>query len=163
MQVGEDPFAAREKARKERVQQNKRNEAQNVEAAIKAGALPSSVKLTTKLDANAKRGQIAKGKAMKDDIANASYLAGVSTASLGKFDKRLRGEKGPRKLPGARQKHLPLDGGGAEGDMVSKVMGKVVRCVLAASTLPCACLCRPVSTASFQACFSVYWVVHCSV
>ena len=34
-------------------------------------------------------------------IKTASWLSGVSTASMGKFDKRLAGEKeGERKLPG---------------------------------------------------------------
>jgi hypothetical protein len=35
-------------------------------------------------------------------IKTASWLSGVSTASMGKFDKKLAGEKeGERKLPGA--------------------------------------------------------------
>jgi regulator of ribosome biosynthesis len=128
LQIGEDPFTRVERERREKVKQNRRSEAQNVKEAIKQGAVPSSVKLATKLDPKASRGQITKGRALKGDIQNASYLAGVSTASMGKFDKRLKGEKGERKLPGFRKKHLPVDGGGVESEMVSKVMGKVVRC-----------------------------------
>jgi regulator of ribosome biosynthesis len=96
--------------------------------ATKNDAIPATLKLTTKLDPAAIRGQIAKGAAMKADIQSASYLAGVSTASMGRFDKRLKGEKGGRKLPGQRPKHLPVVGASTEGDIVSKVVKKAVRC-----------------------------------
>lgn len=56
----------REKA--ERIGRNKRNEAGNLADAQKAGALPSTIKLTTKLDPNSSRGQIAKGKALSGDL-----------------------------------------------------------------------------------------------
>jgi regulator of ribosome biosynthesis len=121
-QAGEDPF--------ERIEQERRK---GTKARKQGGAsaqdVPATIKLSTKLDPGKVRGQIAKGKAMKGDIANASHLAGVSTASMGKFDKQLKGERdGERKLPGLRNKHLPVDGGDGEGGMVSKVLGKVTRC-----------------------------------
>lgn len=82
----------REKA--ERVSSNKKRHAQNREAAApaSAAAIPATVKLSTKLDAASVRGQIAKGKAIKKELKQASYYAGVSTASMGKFDSRLKGE-----------------------------------------------------------------------
>lgn len=62
-------------------------------------------------------------------MQNASYLAGVSTASMGKFDKRLRGEKeGERVLPGKRTKQLPLTDGAGEKEASGKVLGKLMRC-----------------------------------
>ena len=132
VQDGEDPFTRLERERKKNVKQNKRSEAANraaADPASAAAAVPTTVRLSTKLDAASKRGQIAKGKALKADIAAASGLAGVATASMGKFDKRLTGEKGERKLPGLRKKHLPGEGGEAEGGMVAKALGKALRCV----------------------------------
>jgi regulator of ribosome biosynthesis len=62
----------------------------------------------------------------------ASYLAGVSTASMGKFDKRLKGEaQGERKLPGSRRKALPVAGASGEKDFADQVLGKVMRCASA--------------------------------
>ena len=130
MQDGEDPFTRLERERKKNVKQNKRSEVANRADANpgSAAAVPATVKLATKLDAGSARGQIAKGKALKGELAAASSLAGVSTASMGKFDKRLKGEKGERKLPGLRKKHLPSDGGEAEGGMVAKALGKALKC-----------------------------------
>jgi regulator of ribosome biosynthesis len=110
------------------VHRGKRGEAANIAAAAKAGGIPSTLKISTKLGPVGVRGQIAKGSAMKADIQNASYLAGVSTASMGKFDQRLKGEKGDRKLPGLRKKHLPAVGALREGEILSKVARKVARC-----------------------------------
>ena len=63
-------------------------------------------------------------------MQNASYLAGVFTASMGKFDKRLKGEKpGERKLPGLRQKFMSTTDTGAERLAAGKVMAKVLKCV----------------------------------
>lgn len=129
VQPGEDPFTRLERERKDKVKRGKKSEAANIKDAARQGAVPSTVRLSTKLDPAAARGQLAKGAAMKGDIQSASYLAGVSTASMGKFDKRLRGEKGERKLPGMRKKHLPAAGSGEEGAAVDRVLGKVVRCV----------------------------------
>lgn len=127
-QPGEDPFTRIARERRDKVKRNKSNEARNLQDANKRGALPATIKLSTKLDASSVRGQIAKGKAMKDDIKSASYLAGISTASLGKFDKRLTGEKdGERRLPGMRKKFLDATGSGAEVEAVGKVMSKVLR------------------------------------
>lgn len=114
-----------EREKQERVKPGARRAAA---AAAAATGIPATVKLTTKLDAASSRGQIAKGKALKPQLAQASYLAGVSTASMGKFDARLKGEKdAERKLPGLRKKLMPVVGA-EEGAAVSKVLGKVVRC-----------------------------------
>lgn len=53
---------------------------------------------------------------------------------MGKFDKRLRGEKeGERILPGKRAKHTPLTDGAGEKEASGKVLGKLMRCALATS------------------------------
>lgn len=124
VQGGEDPFTRMDRERQERA---KKTNGKRPAAAAPASGIPATVKLTTKLDAASARGQIAKGKALKPQLKQASHLAGVSTASMGKFDSRLKGEKdGERKLPGMRKKLMPVVGT-EEGAAVSKVLGKVVR------------------------------------
>lgn len=134
VQDGEDPFTRLEREKSERVSGNKKRNAQNREEALLATnknstvPVPATVKLSTKLDPASIRGQIAKGKALKKELKQASYYAGVSTASMGKFDKRLKGEKdNERKLPGSRKKVLAVTGGAAEQDAAGKVLGKVIR------------------------------------
>lgn len=129
-QDGEDPFTRLEREKSERVSANKKRHAKNRESAAPAGAtsIPATVKLSTKLDPASVRGQIAKGKAIKSELKQASYLAGVSTTSMGKFDSRLKGEGyNERKLPGSRKKILSVTGGTAEKDVAGKVLGKVIR------------------------------------
>lgn len=120
-----------EREKSERVSSNKKRNAQNREAAAPQGsaaAIPATVKLSTKLDPASSRGQIAKGKAIKKELKQASYFAGVSTASMGKFDKRLKAEgANERNLPGTRKKVLSVTGGEAEKDVAGKVLGKVIR------------------------------------
>lgn len=128
LQDGQDPFDRLQ--REQHGGGKKRRRGADTATPAGTSAVPATVKLTSKLDPEAIKGQIAKGKHMKADIAQASQLAGVSTASMGKFDRKLAGESGARKLPGLRQKHLPGSGGAAEGSMVSKVLGKVTRCAL---------------------------------
>eukprot|EP00892_Ulva_mutabilis_P011642 jgi/Ulvmu1/8850/UM049_0032.1 len=126
-QGGEDPFTRMEREKRERVESKSSRKAGNAGGGADAGAVPATVKLTTKLDAASARGQLAKGRALKPQLQQASYLAGVSTASMGKFDKRLKGERASeRRLPGMRKKLLPVAGGG-EGESVAKVLGSVVR------------------------------------
>lgn len=128
VQGGEDPFSRMERQKRERGESKSKRQADNAAAASGQAPVPATVKLTTKLDAASARGQLAKGRALKPELKQASYLAGVSTASMGKFDKRLKGEKdGERRLPGLRKKLMPVTGA-EEGAAVSKVLGKVVRC-----------------------------------
>jgi regulator of ribosome biosynthesis len=129
-QDGEDPFTRLEREKAERVSSNKKRAAKNREEAAPSGAaaIPATVKLSTKLDAASVRGQIAKGKAIKKELKQASYFAGVSTASMGKFDTRLKGEKdNERKLPGSRKKVLSVTGGDVEKNVAGNVLGKVIR------------------------------------
>ena len=129
MQDGEDPFTRLEREKAERVSSNKKRNTKNRESsAPAAAAIPATVKLSTKLDPSSVRGQIAKGKAIKKELKQASYFAGVSTASMGKFDSRLKGEgDNERKLPGSRKKVFSVTGVSAERDAAGKVLGKVIR------------------------------------
>jgi hypothetical protein len=54
-------------------------------------------------------------------IKVASRLSGVATASMGKFDKQLRGEKpGERSLPGKRRKYMAVTDTKTEHNKVSE-------------------------------------------
>ncbi|KAH0882669.1 hypothetical protein HID58_058765 [Brassica napus] len=93
---GEDPFAKRLDDKKKRVGKQEKNRLQNLKTAAKAGALPSHVQLAvTALPISGTKTRPQKiGKEPLGDVAG---LAATSTASGGKFDKKLPGEKPPKK------------------------------------------------------------------
>ncbi|KAH0925171.1 hypothetical protein HID58_017427, partial [Brassica napus] len=106
---GEDPFAKRLDDKKKRVGKQEKNRLQNLKTAAKAGALPSHVQL-----------------AALGDVAG---LAATSTASGGKFDKKLPGEKPPKKQ-GKHHKYLPVVPRNGmvdeEKEQTNKVLGKLL-------------------------------------
>ncbi|GFH28268.1 ribosome biogenesis regulatory protein, partial [Haematococcus lacustris] len=115
--VGEDPFSRMEADKKERVKRNRSSQLDNARAAQAAGALPPTLRLAASLAPSApaanskaagpKRLQKAKRKELRAEIKAASRLSGISTASMGKFDKTLRGEKEGERVPlGKRRKFL---------------------------------------------------------
>ncbi|CAK0734961.1 hypothetical protein CVIRNUC_000508 [Coccomyxa viridis] len=95
-QVGEDPFAALKQEKRERVKAQRQRQVANVKASSKDRggpvALPPTLKLAAALPAHGK-GKPSKRQEIQDDIKAASKQAGVSTASMGKFDERLPGER----------------------------------------------------------------------
>ncbi|ESQ52452.1 hypothetical protein EUTSA_v10016958mg [Eutrema salsugineum] len=103
---GEDPFAKRLDDKKKRVGKQEKNRLQNLKTAAKAGALPSHVQLAaTALPISGTKAQPKKiGKEALGDVAG---LAATSTASGGKFDKKLPGEKPPKKQ-GKHHQYLPV-------------------------------------------------------
>ncbi|KAF3581659.1 hypothetical protein DY000_02029108 [Brassica cretica] len=103
---GEDPFAKRLDDKKKRVGKQEKNRLQNLKTAAKAGALPSHVQLAvTALPISGTKTRPQKiGKEALGDVAG---LAATSTASGGKFDKKLPGEKPPKKQ-GKHHKYLPV-------------------------------------------------------
>lgn len=61
-------------------------------------------------------------------IKTMSWLSGVSTASMGKFDKKLPGEKdGERKLPGKRRRFSGVTDAAADRALMSKTAEKLLR------------------------------------
>lgn len=126
---GMDPFAEMGKEKKDRVRKNKENQLKNLKNAAKVGgkgALPSTIALTTGLE-DSKRKE--KRKHLKDDIKQAGLVSGVSTASMGKFDRLLPGERPEeRQLVQRRKKRLPVaDRSGSEKHAVSNIVGRIVR------------------------------------
>ncbi|KAG1655123.1 hypothetical protein FOA52_012541 [Chlamydomonas sp. UWO 241] len=129
---GEDPFARLTRERKERVNKNKKQQLDNVKEAVKVGAyLPTTVKLASSLSENGRTGgptERGKRKHMKDEIKTAHLQAGVSTASMGKFDRRLKGERdGERNPDGKRRKFMSATDTGAERSKLTGFADKLIR------------------------------------
>ncbi|KAH0887026.1 hypothetical protein HID58_063122, partial [Brassica napus] len=125
---GEDPFAKRLDDKKKRVGKQEKNRLENLKTAAKAGALPSHVQLAvTGLPISGTKTQPKKiGKEALGDVAG---LAATSTASGGKFDKKLPGEKPPKKQ-GKHHKYLPVvpryGWVDEEKEQTNKVLGKLL-------------------------------------
>ncbi|CAI9100162.1 OLC1v1037102C1 [Oldenlandia corymbosa var. corymbosa] len=93
---GEDPFAKRQKEKKKRVEKQEKNRLHNLKEAVKAGApLPSHIQLAaTRLPITGS--EAAPSKIGKDALQDVAGMAATATASGGKFDKKLPGEKPPK-------------------------------------------------------------------
>ncbi|OVA00443.1 Ribosomal biogenesis regulatory protein [Macleaya cordata] len=121
---GEDPFAKRQAEKKQRVEKQEKNRLQNLKQAAKVGALPSHVQLAaTALPITGT--QTAPKKVSKDELENVAGMAATSTASGGKFDKKLPGEK-PAKHPGKFRKFLPVAEGRGMGSLEKEQTDKVL-------------------------------------
>ncbi|KAJ8750607.1 hypothetical protein K2173_015781 [Erythroxylum novogranatense] len=125
---GEDPFAKRREEKKKRVEKQEKNRLSNLKQAAKVGALPSHVQLAaTALPITGT--QAVPEKVTKDELGNVAGLASTATASGGKFDKKLPGEK-PAKKRGKHRKFLPVvEGsgiGGQEKEQTENVLRKIM-------------------------------------
>ncbi|KAK6945086.1 Ribosomal biogenesis regulatory protein [Dillenia turbinata] len=103
---GEDPFAKRKGDKKKRVEKQEKNRLQNLKNAAKMGSLPSHVQLAA-MALPITGTQNAPTKLNKNELQDIAGKAGTSTASGGKFDKKLPGEK-PEKHEGKYRKFLPV-------------------------------------------------------
>ncbi|QCE13368.1 ribosome biogenesis regulatory protein homolog [Vigna unguiculata] len=124
----EDPFAKRKENKKKRIEKQDKNRLQNLKEAAKFGALPSHVQLAaTALPITGT--QAAPKKVTKDELGNVAGIAATATASGGKFDKKLRGEK-PAKHEGKYRKFLPVvEGtgiGSLEREQTEKILNKII-------------------------------------
>eukprot|EP00246_Nothoceros_aenigmaticus_P008419 TRINITY_DN23085_c0_g1_i1.p1 TRINITY_DN23085_c0_g1~~TRINITY_DN23085_c0_g1_i1.p1 ORF type:complete len:343 (+),score=81.95 TRINITY_DN23085_c0_g1_i1:56-1084(+) len=130
-EVGEDPFAKRRADKKERVAKNEKNRLENLKQAAKAGgkgALPSTLQLAaTQVPITGTKEPVK--RLSKGDLGNAAGLAATATASIGKFDKKLPGEKGA-KHRGKHKKFLPVapvkGAGNQEKVQMQTVLSKVI-------------------------------------
>lgn len=125
---GEDPFAKRQTEKKKRVQKQEKNRLQNLKEAAKAGTLPSHIQLAaTALPIMGTK--TAPQKMGKHELENVAGTAATSTASGGKFDKKLPGEK-PEKHQGKYRKFLPVvEGtgiGSLEKQQTERVLSKLI-------------------------------------
>ncbi|XP_027332527.1 ribosome biogenesis regulatory protein homolog isoform X2 [Abrus precatorius] len=124
----EDPFAKRKENKKKRIEKQEKNRLQNLTEAAKFGALPSHVQLAaTALPITGT--QAAPKKVTKNELGNVAGIAATATASGGKFDKKLPGEK-PAQHKGKYRKFLPVvEGtgmGSQEREQTEKILNKII-------------------------------------
>ncbi|KAL3532350.1 hypothetical protein ACH5RR_005871 [Cinchona calisaya] len=117
-----------QKARREekRVDKQEKNRLHNLKQAAKAGALPSHVQLAaTALPITGS--QAAHRKVGKDELQNVAGMAATATATAsgGKFDKKLPGEKPPKHEKKYR-KFLPAAEGSGMGSLEKQQTEKVL-------------------------------------
>ncbi|KAK9141683.1 hypothetical protein Syun_011083 [Stephania yunnanensis] len=125
---GEDPFAKRQADKKKKVDKQEKNRLQNLKQAAKVGALPSHVQLAaTALPIVGPK--TASKKVNKDELENIAGMAATATASGGKFDKKLPGEK-PAKHPGKYRKFLPVAEGKGMGSLEQQQTEKVLNMLI---------------------------------
>ncbi|KAF7148639.1 hypothetical protein RHSIM_Rhsim03G0247600 [Rhododendron simsii] len=125
---GVDPFAKRREEKKQRVEKQEKHRLQNLKQAAKVGALPSHIQLAaTALPITGT--QAAPRKASKNELESVAGMAATSTASGGKFDKKLAGEK-PPKHEAKYRKFLPVVEGSGMGSLerqqTEKVLSKLI-------------------------------------
>ncbi|XP_057544532.1 ribosome biogenesis regulatory protein homolog [Amaranthus tricolor] len=125
---GIDPFAKRKTDKKQRVDKQEKNRLKNLKEAQKSGALPSHVQLAaTALPITGT--QAAPKKLSKTELEEVAGAAAMSTASIGKFDKKLPGEK-PLKNKGKHRKFLPVAQGKGMGlqerEQTEKILNKLI-------------------------------------
>ncbi|PWA96900.1 Ribosomal biogenesis regulatory protein [Artemisia annua] len=126
---GEDPFAKRRSEKKQRVERQEKHRLHNLKEAAKVGALPSHVQLAaTALPITGT--QTAPRKVSKDELQNVAGMAATSTASGGKFDKKLAGEK-PPKHDKKYRKFLPAVEGSGMGSLEKQQTDKILNKLMA--------------------------------
>lgn len=126
---GVDPFAKRRSEKKQRVEKQEKNRLHNLKEAAKVGALPSHVQLAaTALPITGT--QTAPRKVSKDELQNVAGMAATSTASGGKFDKKLAGEK-PPKHDKKYRKFLPAVEGSGMGSLEKQQTDKILSKLMA--------------------------------
>uniref|UniRef100_A0A162A3A9 Ribosome biogenesis regulatory protein n=1 Tax=Daucus carota subsp. sativus TaxID=79200 RepID=A0A162A3A9_DAUCS len=129
---GQDPFAKRRSEKKQRVEKQEKNRLHNLKDAAKVGALPSHVQLAaTALPITGS--QAAPKKVSKDELGNVAGMAATATASGGKFDKKLPGEK-PPKHDKKYRKFLPVVEGSGMGSLERQQTDKILNKLLSANS-----------------------------
>ncbi|GMH44047.1 hypothetical protein BSKO_11981 [Bryopsis sp. KO-2023] len=126
--VGDDPFTKMEEEVKGRVSRQHDRETKNVKTALKKGQrVPANVRLTTGLPEHG-RGNPLKRKQLRKEMVEASLAAGLSTASMGKFDRQVRGEgDGERTHVSKKRKIVGAGAPAQEQALLSKMANKMVR------------------------------------
>ncbi|KAF8689833.1 hypothetical protein HU200_041464 [Digitaria exilis] len=127
---GVDPFAQRMQEKKKRVEKQEKNRLENLKKSAKVGALPSHIQLAAKaLPITGTKADLPK-KSRKEDLESVAGMASSATASGGKFDEKLPGEK-PPKHPGKHRKFLPVAEGKGMGNLEKQQNDKILNSLLA--------------------------------
>jgi regulator of ribosome biosynthesis len=129
-EAGVDPFAQRKEDKKKQVDKQEKNRLENLKRAAKVGALPSHIQLAAKaLPITGTKADLP-NKSRKEDLENVAGMASTATASIGKFDEKLPGEK-PPKHPGKHRKFLPVVEGKGMGNQEKQQYDRVLNSLLA--------------------------------
>lgn len=130
---GEDPFSKRKDEKKKRVDKQEKNRLQNLKQAFKAGDLPSHIQLAATALPITGTQKIIPKKASKEELEGVAGMAATATASGGKFDKKLPGEK-PAKHTGKHRKFLPVVEGKGMGAQEKQQTEKILNKLMARSS-----------------------------
>lgn len=133
-----DPFGKRAKDKKQRVERNEKNRLANLKRAAAKGALPATVRLAAGLDSlssnlSSKSSTSAtknvRRKAMKAELKEASRQVATSTASMGKFDTKVKGEDMRDRVAHVKRKKpaFVADKSGAERSAAARLAERVIR------------------------------------
>jgi len=107
-----------------------KNRLGNLKNAAKVGALPSHIQLAaTAIPITGTKADLPR-KHKKEDLENVAGMASSATASGGKFDKKLPGEK-PLKKTGKHRKFLPVAEGKGMGNLEKQQNDKILNNLLA--------------------------------
>ncbi|CAN6456389.1 unnamed protein product [Victoria cruziana] len=129
---GVDPFHKRKAEKKKRIEKQEKNRLQNLKQAAKVGALPSTVQLAARALPITGTKEPPR-KFTKVELEDTAGLAGTATASGGKFDKKLPGEK-PAKHSGKHRKFLPVVEGSGIGAKEKQQSDKILKKLLEKSS-----------------------------
>ncbi|KAH0459597.1 hypothetical protein IEQ34_012411 [Dendrobium chrysotoxum] len=130
---GEDPFSKRKDEKKKRVDKQEKNRMQNLKQAFKAGDLPSHIQLAATALPITGTQKVTPKKASKEELGDVAGMAATATASGGKFDKKLPGEK-PAKHTGKHRKFLPVVEGKGMGAQEKQQTEKILNKLMARSS-----------------------------
>ncbi|KAL9237118.1 hypothetical protein vseg_011705 [Gypsophila vaccaria] len=125
---GVDPFAKRKADKKDRVEKQEKNRLKNLKEAANVGALPSHVRLAAQ-SLPITGSQTAPKKLGKRELEEVAGHAATSTASIGKFDKKLAGEK-KQTHDGKHRKFLPVVQGRGMGSQEKEQTDKILNKLL---------------------------------
>lgn len=130
---GEDPFNKRKNEKKKRVEKQEKNRLQNLKKAYKSGDLPSHIQLAATALPITGTQKAPPKKASKQELEGVAGMAATATASSGKFDKKLPGEK-PAKHTGKQRKFLPVVEGKGMGAQEKLQTEKILNKLMAKSS-----------------------------
>lgn len=128
LEPGDDPFAAARREKRERVRQNKKKQAANLSRAHGQAGGKKKVNPMRSLSETV-RGPSGKKHMPKTQLRDTVSVVQRSTASAGRFDKKVKGE--PKKVIAGKKRKLPESVPGksalkAEQERNGKILGRVL-------------------------------------
>eukprot|EP01024_Parvocaulis_polyphysoides_P032409 TRINITY_DN29018_c0_g1_i1.p1 TRINITY_DN29018_c0_g1~~TRINITY_DN29018_c0_g1_i1.p1 ORF type:complete len:380 (-),score=61.26 TRINITY_DN29018_c0_g1_i1:327-1466(-) len=127
--VGEDPFEKMQNEKRARVKKQEKQQLKNLKYTVKEkgqNAMPATIRLSSTLPQHGK-GKPIKSKEFKQELSAASKYVGTSTASMGKFDKKISGDMDANKTKNRKRKFLPVvDKSGKEKEILHDTIDRII-------------------------------------